>query len=743
MNKKQILNLLRSVACMILVCVMLSGCTFSFRIPGKNKGEQSEIVLSETIEQKGDPTFETITEYYDDIFITDPGKWNSLVGSQPSVENLSNYYFDENKIDTSAVGGTDVRTQDYIRGMGRTLYHATEGWNRSATTIALDDANLRELNVTSLRTWGGSTSITDSVKKFTGGFAGVDVLGNTVYEDNTAGTVLFAKQNAAKLILNEWKSILTPDIIDRSTILLIGNEYRVYNKNGSGKYAFSGYDKDTLELFRSVWLKGRFNNIKTLNSLCGTNYKSFNEVVPTENGNKLVFYEFWLFQRSNFKDLFSTVVNEMRSSKGGLWGYAGICAANDPLGNNLYIDCFDYNTQNLYENWWKDISGFIFQLDNLAAWNNDVPVVITETGVINGTTSESEAAAARKYKQILNILYMRPRVAGSYIFDYTSSNKDYILNNDTWGMVKPDRTRYQSFDAVAEVYSNFKYLDTIYNGASNTPLVAISNQATDAMLDKATAPESIAKVLYAHGVPIQVVPSDNAARFKNLEETKLIFNDLVTYEEPDGSNDVAKAISAYLKNGGKVLRLTDSGPKSLYGISNDFTAKNANALSSEFSGLTVESTASKDYEGMWEVLGRFIHGDFVAGKVKTEKGKINENAVRVLEAKGANNSGIGDPTYDLNEQKVYKNGRMYLCVVNSGENPVDKVDITIGVNNGVIMNLNPQLVRGDSNVSLTKPARAIIPSYVTAEESKIAYGTVTINNLDTYAYIDLGVAINK
>ena len=79
--------------------------------------------------------------------------------------------------------------------------------------------------------------------------------------------------------------------------------------------------------------------------------------------------------------------------------------------------------------------------------------------------------------------------------------------------------------------------------------------------------------------------------------------------------------------------------------------------------------------------------------------------------------------------------------MNTGDKVIDNVDITVGVNNGVHFNLHPQLMRGDKNVSVSSPSRANIPSWVDdTVDSKIAYGTISIRNLDTYAYINIGMA---
>ena len=340
------------------------------------------------------------------------------------------------------------------------------------------------------------------------------------------------------------------------------------------------------------------------------------------------------------------------------------------------------------------------------------------------------------YLQTLNMFYMRPRVVGTYIFTYAPGpNPDAELGSRTWGMVSSDRSeKYPSFYSVSEVYNNFKYLDKFYNGASNTPLVAVSNNAVDN--NKAITgllSSNVTKALYANGVPVEILPIDDANRVSKLKSDKIVITDNYLYESPDGSNSVAKAINEAMNNGSKVLSYANKKEQSIYG---------KNKLNLSDKNYLVAETSTSAYESSWKILGKYIHADFIAGKIKPDSGKINENAVRILEAKAYNNYRLGDSTWDLNMQMVYKNGHMYLCVVNEGKSAIDKVEITVGVNNGVRCNLNPQLMRGGGTVSVARPDRANIPSYIDKTmQSKIAYGTISISNLDTYAYIDLGMAI--
>ena len=74
---------------------------------------------------------------------------------------------------------------------------------------------------------------------------------------------------------------------------------------------------------------------------------------------------------------------------------------------------------------------------------------------------------------------------------------ELIENDDTWGMVKPDRTKYDSFYSVSEVYTNFQYLDKYYLGnllrSSDVPSVSGALLSPDITL--ASSPTAIGSAL--------------------------------------------------------------------------------------------------------------------------------------------------------------------------------------------------------------------------------------------------------
>ena len=757
MNKKgfSLTLMLRTVSLLLVFSLFFVGCGQSKPTTSEPDGsdpissvgnktteqehESADNVISDTVSSEQEKVYdtETIIEYYDDEYTTSPSSWTTSSSGQKTVQNLPAYSFkEENYINANFGGGTNVRTEDFTRGMGITRYYSTA--NSWGGLPSFDEPALKELGVNSTRAWNETTKLgfnsaqnmtyVDTVSGCLNGIA------TCKYADGSNGTTCFSSPDfVSQFLKNINVAITTPSILNNKKFMLLGNEYRYLNRNGSGNYAWAIYDSVTLNDFRNNWLKSRFKTISNFNKLCDTAYKSFDEVMPQVN--QKVFYECWLFLRQTFRDKMEMVVTKAKEISPDLkWGYATYYTKNNPLSDYLNLDFLDYSSANMYT--YTDdkynYREFTFSLDNLVGWSTTSPAMITEHGIPNGFTTESKNEAARKYLQTLNLMYMRPRVSGVYIYNYTNSGNQEREKN--WGVVSPDRKeKFPCYDSVAEIYNNFMYLDKFYTGASNTPLVAVSNNSSSYInSDKSLLSANITKTLYAQGVPVEIFPIDDASRVNLVTTDKIIIAESSLYENPDGSDSVVAALNNAMNKGTKVLNygLTTS---SIYG---------KNYLNTNNNNYAESAVISSDFSKSWKTLGKYIHGDFIAGKIKTDTGKINENAVRILESYSWDNESLRERTYDISMQMVYNNGHMYLCVVNESETPIKSIDITLGVNNGVRCNLDPHIMRGGKYVSVSRPARANIPSYIDSSmKSKVAYGTITVSNLDTYAYIDLGMAI--
>lgn len=708
-----------------------------------------------------------VEEFYDDQFVSYPEISATSKAPKRTMQNVSNYNFNEQEYKNFPFkGGSETRAETFIRGIGGNQLNKTGGYgNLTAWETATDKSYFQDLNVTSKRSWDtGYTQEKLEQSDFThatgSGFS--SFIDHTIHATGAQGGSMYrfggvnAIQQAIKGIQKYQVERLTT--AKNLVCALLGNEFLYIGIDPStGSYSRGGYDTDTLTQWRK-WLKERYKTVANLNRKCSVQYTTFAEAWPDDS--TYLKNEHFLFSRKAFYEAGKAAVEYSKSKNPNIrYGYASYCSYGCAYGNDAYLDFLDYNTSNLYKQaWWDSMPSpyatFAYQLDNLASVS-DKPVLLTELGFTNGFTAESEAAAAREYLQSLALCYMRPRVGGTYVFEFMSHHEEGQVYS-TWGIVRAaDRSTTKAFDALKQIYTDFKNMDYIYNNASSTPQVALTNRFVDRQTigigssgGAADANTSvIAQVCYTNGIGVRALLGDGADDVKNLDVDKVILTDHLLWQNPDGSDDVATALVDFMDNGGKILRMNEVVPSPMFEEGNALKAKTMEELAAKHKNLVYDpqkTSSTSDYANVWKSVAPFVHGDFVAGKVKTEAQTVNESAVRVLEVKAKSDSLFvaADPTWQIQTQMVYNNGKMYLCVVNVGQEVIDDITVTLGINDGVTMNLHPQVICADGNVAISSPARASYPSWIEdASESAIQYGEFKINNLNTYAFIEVGMAV--
>lgn len=706
-----------------------------------------------------------VEEYYDDRFVSEPEISATSKLPQRTVQNISNYTFDEQDYKTATFkGGAESRTETYIRGIGGNQLNGNGGYGSlTAWQSATDSSYFRDLNITSKRSWdSGYTqeALENSAFTHATGSGFNAYLQSTIYPTGgAAGSPRVGGVNAIAEAIQGIKKYQVDRLTTAENLVcaLLGNEFLYVGIDPTdGNYRRGHFDEDTITQWRE-WLKKRYGTVKRLNEKCGVNYTSFAEAWPEDSAYLRAEHFFYI--RQSFYDVGKAAVEYSKSQNPNIrYGYAAYSSFDCAFGNDAYLDFLDYNTSNLYKQaWWDSMPSpyatFAYQLDNLASVS-DKPVLLTEVGFTNGFTAESEAAAAREYLQTLAVCYMRPRVGGTYIFQFMDTFQEGQIYS-TWGLVDcKDRSTVKAFDAVKQIYGNFKNMDSIYDGASSTPLVALTHRFVDRQIigvgpGGAADPNTsvIAQVCYTNGIGVRALLGDSATDVENLDVDKVVLVDQLLWQKPDGSDDVAGALADFMEDGGKVLRMNSQMPVPMFGEGTALKANSMEELAKKHDNLVYEpkkTNTTSDYAGVWESVAPFVHGDFVAGKVKTEAKTVNESAVRVLEVKAKSNTAFvaADPTWQIQTQMVYKNGKMYLCLVNVGKEVINDITVTLGVNEGVQMNLHPQVLCADGNVSVSVPNRISYPSWIEEpSESKVSYGAFEIDNLNTYAFIEVGMAV--
>lgn len=510
-----------------------------------------------------------------------------------------------------------------------------------------------------------------------------------------------------------------------------------------------GFDANTIGYFRDTWLPDRFGTIAKFNSKAGTSFASFDDVFPTtaitkiQINNVVIKYEWYLCLQYLFETAQKKIYDTLHAANPTLpLGMATFCNGVD--ANSVYsrLDFLDVGASNLYQSESPYLYNWTFDIDRLLTTYRGKPFYITEMGDWNPEDKWDDASLtgiARRMKQALALAYMRPQVQGSYWFMYGYA---FELYKGYWGLVDPYHNPTLLTRTFGEVNTHFEELDEFFTGSSSSAVVAITDQQLDQIRNGHYDAPALAATLYAKGVTLQVVRSSDDQDLKALELNKLILTDEMLSEKPDGSESVTKAVLEYLEDDNNtVMILSEELPQPQFGESS-WNASSLEQLRNQHNNFYFEPADVSDNDAVWSALAPFIHGDFVNAKVPVEKGTVNASTVRILDT-FTDDDGFVNPMYNLQQQLVYKDGHVYLCVVNTSENaaPLNNLRITIGVNAGAKFNLHPSVLAADGNVSVRRTDRAIIPAWVDENESKIAYGTVCIDNLSTYAFIDLGMAV--
>lgn len=333
---------------------------------------------------------------------------------------------------------------------------------------------------------------------------------------------------------------------------------------------------------------------------------------------------------------------------------------------------------------------------------------------------ETEETAARRFKQLLPLLYMRPQVQGSYVFCYSGQlpKHNSLVAEYTWGLCRPDRSRRPAFYSVKQLYSDFKQLDCILGSFYTVQLVAITNQLVDELTEQVYDSDKIARVLYALGVPIRFVRSDKFKEISNLDIDRLIVNDLCLYSSPTGVDDELQALQQYIeKPKNRALTFNRRSFTKLYGEP------------CELSGIERAIVDKNSPCDVWQELAPFIHGDFVKG---IASGGNGADTLRILDAYTSEPRLI----WQVQQQLLYTHDSAILAVVNTGEEAIEELCITLGTTLDNGFTAKPFVICADGGVSVRLKADADVPGWV-GEECKLRFYTVTLKNLDTYAFIKL------
>ena len=600
------------------------------------------------------------------------------------------------------------------------VWHDKEGWQLSEETQKTDLANFKELNITSWRNWGDAND--NMLKKFGDmGCTLAPTMRNKVpascYKDGKPSGNKWASAAEREAFAERIKEIYNIEHTELIETYLLGNEQTMKGRDTSRRLVFSGYDEETQNAFRLVWLKERFGTIDRLNSLCKTDFGSFSAVDIGDN--RLLNTEYWFFIRNSFESFLQYGIDEVHKQRPEIkFGYARLMGRAGPTCDDANCDRMETATQNLYWHWWRDFSRYSVRLDELCSVS-DRPVYITEVGFMSLYSRETEEIAARRFRQLLPLLYMRPQVQGSYVFCYSGQlpKNDPLVAEYTWGLCRPDRSRRPAFYAVRQLYADFKRLDGILGSFRTVQLAAVTNQLADELMTELYDSDKIARVLYTFGVPVRFVRGDKYKDIAQLDINRLIINDSILYSSPNGSEGEAQALEKYISaNGNRAATFNRCGFEELYGATR------------EIEGVEQLSADKCSPSAVWRELAPFIHGDFVNG---VASGGNDADTVRILDVSAKEKQRL----WNIEQQLLYTDNGIFLAVVNTGERAVSELCVTFGSTAESGFSPSPEVICADGGVTAERDA-ATVPKWIKTE-CGLEFSAIKIKNLDTYAFIAL------
>lgn len=469
----------------------------------------------------------------------------------------------------------------FLRGIGWSPWHATEGWHHSQATRQLDLRLLREAHINCLRTWGPATR-RGVEQRYEQGFYWVPTVGRkglkpSRFADGTKKGVSFLlPENVQRF--RELARAAAEQVagLEGCPVLLLGNEYSWVGRNKSGNWAYLGFDDLTQREYRQ-WLQRRFGSVDVLNASCGTQLQSFENVRPPGKGR--LRYQWWLFLREAFEAYMRAGYEAAKKAAPSLnISYAKLMGTHwDPCTEDARLQFLDVQGDNLYWHWKKDWAWYDAYLNDLIANAPDRPALITESGF--PTIPLGPDRAARLMKQMLANLLMHAQVGGVCVYAY--SDEWYVDGDPTtqaptesWGIVTAHRRIKPSYGAVQEVYGLIqRRLEPYLLSAHAQPVVWVSGQDLDGILgghDTSRRVEVI-RALYNLGVEFATLNSEDLCRVDELFPSRLILCDDVLRNEParavsgNGGADAGAALERYLRAGGQVLYVAERPFEALYG----------------------------------------------------------------------------------------------------------------------------------------------------------------------------------
>jgi hypothetical protein len=461
----------------------------------------------------------------------------------------------------------------FVRGVGYSPYHPTQGWDLTSAMQNLDRQLLRGLGANAIMLWR-PLSVADAAAWYQAGLYTIPQVDYVpavqsifpngqdapvpVYLDATNHTGL---REAAKAMGARLKD--SPGVLAVS----LGNDYAWSAFSGDLGFAYAGSDDATLGAFRT-WLWQRLGSEERFAELMGRSAGRPQDAVPPVGLTPApLYWEWWQFMRQGFSDYL----------KEGWTGiHDGGCARPvtyaaprsvrwDPATEGAGLPYLELVSGNLFHEQGRDFGAFCASLDRMICEANGRPVLISETGA--HTLGEAAQTAPQTIKQSLACALLHPEVAGVCLYEFCDNwqragkpnQQEDSDPREYWGLVSAQRAPKPTYTVAASMFALMKRQETLLQEWQSPPEVILSEQDLDWWRlggNEANYFETVAAELYRMGISFRLAGPEALKRLDPQKQPRLILCDSVLAGTPERPTEGLQAVANYLAAGGQVLYLS-------------------------------------------------------------------------------------------------------------------------------------------------------------------------------------------
>lgn len=469
----------------------------------------------------------------------------------------------------TAADGTRV----FVRGVGYSPYHPTQGWSLTPATQALDRRLLRGLGANCLLLWR-PLSVEDAARWLKDGLFTIPQVDYapkvlSVFPNGQEAPVPVYLNAGNRRDLREAAQAMGARLKDSPGVLAVslGNDYAWSAFSGDLGFAYAGSDDETVGAFRT-WLWQRMGSEERFAELMGRTVGRPQDALPPVGLTPSpLYWEWWQFMRQGFSDYLKEGWTGIRA--GGCARPITYAAPRsvrwDPAAEGAGLRFLEVTGGNLFHEQGRAFGAFCASLDRMIAEADGRPVLITETGA--HTLRDAADSAPRIVKQSLACALLHPEVAGVCLYEFCDdwqragnpSRQEDSDPREHWGLVSGQRIPKPTYPAAAGMFALMKRRETLLQEWQSPAQVILGEQDLDWWRvggNEAGYFETVASELYRMGVSFRLAGPEALKRLDPEQNPRLILCDSVLAGSPDRPTEGLQALAGYIAAGGQVLYLS-------------------------------------------------------------------------------------------------------------------------------------------------------------------------------------------